>query len=278
MIACMSPVIFPAGSLVIKQGDQGNVLYIVERGILEVFNEAVSGRRLGKGSLFGELALLYNCTRTASVRVLSQEELAAEGIYSNGDAHLWALERTAFQHVMVERGLRKRSAVVNFLRSVKLFADLDEEALSKVVDVSSEREYMPGDYIVREGARGDTFFVIQSGGVRVTKNSPEPSKLHQQLTGQTCLTTANNNTPSSEIFLRRLGRGEYFGEKALTATTPTKSPLSPREGTTALRTANVIAEEGPDGSGVTCLVIDRETFHQLIQNKVQGFERPDLPE
>lgn len=276
MIACMSPVIFPAGSMIIKQGDQGNVLYIVECGILEVFNEAVSGRRLGKGALFGELALLYNCTRTASVRVLSTDQLAREGIYGNGDAHLWALERTAFQTVMVERGLRKRSQVFNFLRSVKLFADLDEEALSKVVDVSAEREYAPGDYIVREGARGDTFFVIQSGGVRVTKNSPEPSKLHQQLTGQASV-TSSNNTPSSEIFLRRLGRGEYFGEKALTATTPSKSPLSASEGT-ALRTANVIAEEGPEGSGVTCLVIDRETFHQLIQNKVQGFERPDLPE
>ena len=276
MIGCMSPVVFPAGSMVIKQGDPGNVLYIVESGTLEVFNETVSGRRLGRGALFGELALLYNCTRTASVRVLTKEELAAEGNYGSGDAHLWALERTAFQAVMVERGLRKRSQVFNFLRSVKLFTDWNEESLSKVVDVSVEKEYSPGDYIVREGARGDTFFVIQSGEVRVTKNTPD-SKLQQHLTGNVTTGNNNNNSPSSEIFIRRLGRGEYFGEKALTASTPSKGPTAASEGT-ALRTANVIAEKSGDDSGVTCLVIDREAFYQLILNNVQAFERPDLPE
>jgi len=262
----MSPVVFPAGSMVIKQGDAGNVIYIVENGSLEVFNEAVSGRRLGRGALFGELALLYNCTRTASIRVLSKEELASEGMFGAGDAHLWALERTAFQAVMVERGLRKRSQVFNFLRTVKLFADWNEESLSKVVDVSVEKDYSPGEYIVREGARGDTFFVICTGSVKVTKNPPD-SKLQQHLTGQ----APPPPTSPSEIFIRRLGKGDFFGEKALSAT----SPASP-DGT-ALRTANIIAEDS-DGSGVTCLVIDRETFHQLIQNKVQAFERPELPE
>lgn len=156
----MYPVSFPAGALVIREGDAGHVLYIVESGALEVFNETVSGRRLGRGALFGELALLYNCTRTASVRVVSQE---VED-HGHGGAHLWALERAAFQAVMVERGLRRRSLVFNFLRSVRLFSGLSEETLSKVVDVCVEREYTAGDYIVREGARGDTFFVIQEGG------------------------------------------------------------------------------------------------------------------
>lgn len=161
----MYPVSFPAGALVIKEGDAGNVLYIIESGTLEVFNETVSGRRLGRGALFGELALLYNCTRTASVRVFSKEQLQADGVQDSEGAHLWALERTAFQTVMIERGLRKRSQVFNFLKGVKLFSDLSEELLSKVVDVSVEKEYAAGEYIVREGARGDTFFVIQEGGL-----------------------------------------------------------------------------------------------------------------
>lgn len=161
----MYPVSFPAAALVIREGDAGNVLYIIESGTLEVFNETVSGRRLGRGALFGELALLYNCTRTASVRVISKEQLEAEGINGPEGAHLWALERNAFQTVMIERGLRKRSQVFNFLKGVKLFSGLSEESLSKVVDVSVEKEYGAGEYIVREGARGDTFFVIQEGGL-----------------------------------------------------------------------------------------------------------------
>lgn len=152
--------------MVIREGDPGNVLYIIESGHLVVYNETVSGRRLSRGALFGELALLYNCTRTASVRVMSPEELAKDGInVENGDAHLWALERSAFQSAMVESGLQVRSQLMDFLRKVKLFNGWSEEMLSKVVDVSSRREYRPGDYIVRQGARGDTFFVIQEGGL-----------------------------------------------------------------------------------------------------------------
>lgn len=251
LTSCMTPVIFPVGSIVIKEGDPGNVIYIVESGILEVYNETVSGRRLTRGALFGELALLYNCTRTASVRVLTADELAKEGFYGPGDAHLWALERTAFQAVMVERGLRKRSQVFNFLREVQLFSNWNEESLSKVVDVSEEKTYKPGDYIIREGNRGDTFFVIQRGYVRVTKNQPS----------------------GEEKFLRQLKKGDFFGEKALTASSPDTSTAGEK---IALRTANVIAESSPDSSDISCLVIDRDAFHQLISNKVEAFERPDL--
>ena len=159
----MYPVSFPAGSVVIQEGDAGNVLYIVESGAVEVYNDAVQ-RRLGPGSLFGELALLYNCTRTASVRVLTHKQLQEEGQDGSKGAQLWALERNAFQTVMIESGLRKRSQVLNFFKSVKLFSELSEESLSKVVEVSVAKEYPAGEYIVREGARGDTFFVIQDGG------------------------------------------------------------------------------------------------------------------
>lgn len=159
----MYPVIHPPGETIIREGEDGNQLYIIESGCLEAFNETVRGRRLTRGMLFGELALLYNCKRTASVRVCGKEELISNG-HSGSGAHLWVLERTAFQHVMVERGTRKRSQIFKFLKSVKLFADLSEESLSKVVDVTEEKDYRPGDYIIRQGARGDTFFVIQRGG------------------------------------------------------------------------------------------------------------------
>jgi cGMP-dependent protein kinase len=273
LAACMFPKSFPAGAVVIREGEEGNELYIIESGSLEVFNETVSGRRMGRGALFGELALLYNCKRTASVRVLSKDELNVNGVNGSEGAHLWVLKRTAFQAVMVEHGLRKRSQVLNFLKTVKLFSDLSEESLSKVVDVSSEREYAAGEYIVREGAKGDTFFVIQDGGlsvlfvVQLTSN-PSPLILTD------VRVTQKKNGEADEIFLRKLGKGDYFGEKALTTTSSPTHPgsITAAERGAALRTANVIAEPATDGlKGVTCLVIDREAFHQLIKNKVHEF-------
>ena len=37
-------------------------------------------------------------------------------------------------------------------------------------DVLEEVTYKAGEYIVRQGAGGDTFFIISKGSVQVTKN------------------------------------------------------------------------------------------------------------
>lgn len=54
--------------------------------------------------------------------------------------------------------------------------------------------YNNGDYIIRQGARGDTFFIISRGQVRVTIKQPD--------------------TPE-EKYIRTLSKGDFFGEKAL---------------------------------------------------------------
>lgn len=54
--------------------------------------------------------------------------------------------------------------------------------------------YNNGDYIVRQGARGDTFFIISRGQVRVTIKQPDTT---------------------DEKYIRTLSKGDFFGEKAL---------------------------------------------------------------
>ena len=43
-------------------------------------------------------------------------------------------------------------------------------SLFENTDVLEETTYKSGEYIVREGAGGDTFFIISKGSVNVTKN------------------------------------------------------------------------------------------------------------
>ena len=84
-----------------------------------------------------------------------------------------------------------------------------------------------------------------------------------------------NKETGDEAFIRKLHKGDFFGEKALTASSPTSSdPKIGENSSGALRTANVIAEDSTDHSGVSCLVIDREAFHQLISNRIQNFVPP----
>ncbi|XP_010781524.1 cGMP-dependent protein kinase 1-like [Notothenia coriiceps] len=112
--------------------------------------------------------------------------------------------------------------------NVPTFHDLQEDILSKLADILEETHYGDGEYIIRQGARGDTFFIISKGKVNVTRE----------------------DVPNGEpVYLRSLGKGDWFGEKALQGED--------------VRTANVIAAEA-----VTCLVIDRDSFKHLIG----GFE------
>lgn len=55
--------------------------------------------------------------------------------------------------------------------SVPTFKNLPEETLIKIADVLEETNYKEGEYIVRQGAGGDTFFIISKGRVRKGKKS-----------------------------------------------------------------------------------------------------------
>ena len=67
----------PAGSEVVRQGDRGDRFYVVADGELEVFVDGRSVATLEPGGSFGEIALLRDVPRTASVRALSDVELYA---------------------------------------------------------------------------------------------------------------------------------------------------------------------------------------------------------
>lgn len=215
IVESMYSVEYAEGALIIKEGDIGSMLYIMEDGRVEVTKEGKLLSYMSPGKVFGELAILYNCKRTATIK-------ASQG------CKLWAIDRKCFQTIMMRTGLIRQAEYTNFLKSVPTFQSLQEETLIKIADVLEETFYATGDYIIRQGARGDTFFIISKGRVRVTMK--QPGSLEERT-------------------IRSLEKGEFFGEKALQGED--------------IRTANIIADD-PDG--VTCLVIDRDSFNQLIGN------------
>ncbi|XP_017320490.1 cGMP-dependent protein kinase 1a isoform X1 [Ictalurus punctatus] len=211
IVDCMYPVEYGKDSCIIKEGDVGSLVYVMEDGKVEVTKEGLKLCTMGPGKVFGELAILYNCTRTATVKTLT-------------NVKLWAIDRQCFQTIMMRTGLIKHAEYMEFLKSVPTFHSHPEEILSKLADVLEETHYEDGDYIIRQGARGDTFFIISKGKVTVTRED-----------------SASQDT----MYLRSLGKGDWFGEKALQGED--------------IRTASVIAAET-----VTCLVIDRESYKHLI--------------
>jgi CRP-like cAMP-binding protein len=70
---------FEAGDEVITQGDVGETAYIVESGRLDVLKDGNKMYQLAEGDCFGEIALLSNVKRTATVRCLTPCELIVLG-------------------------------------------------------------------------------------------------------------------------------------------------------------------------------------------------------
>lgn len=214
-----------AGAYVIKEGDQGSHLYVSAEGDYEVIKDGKVLGQLGIGKAFGELAILYNCRRTASIRAISNGEV-------------WLLDRIVFQKIMMSTGKQRLADQVKFLKAVPLLKNLPDEVLNRLSDAFELVNFSHGDYIVRQGTSGDTFYIISEGQVRVTR----------RVEGK-----------KDEEEIRFLSRGDYFGEQALLKTD--------------FRTANVIGNT----KSVECLMLDRESFFQLVGD-MDELKKKDYPE
>jgi MFS family permease len=73
----------PAGTEVIRQGDIGDRFYVVDEGEFEIVIDGERVRVQGEGEFFGEIALLQDMPRTATVRALT-------------DGAVWALDQEEF--------------------------------------------------------------------------------------------------------------------------------------------------------------------------------------
>uniref|UniRef100_A0A8C6X2C5 cGMP-dependent protein kinase n=1 Tax=Naja naja TaxID=35670 RepID=A0A8C6X2C5_NAJNA len=167
------------GDIVVAEGDEGHAMYIVAEGELGVTQKGRHLRRLLPGDVFGELAVLYNCQRTATVMALTVVEL-------------WAIDRQIYRSIITENAKRKRALALAGLRGVKPLQGLSDADLSQLLDSAEERTFMPNEFIIQEGDEGRAFFFILTGEVDVTRN----------VDGQ-------------EEHIRVLKAGDHFGELSL---------------------------------------------------------------
>lgn len=143
IIYAMEEKTYHPGEYVIKQNDSGDCLFIVEEGELDCFKtfsknpEPVFLKKYFPGDSFGELALLYNTPRAAS-------------IISTTDTILWTLDRETFNHIIKDSARKKREKYESFLRSVEILSTVDDYELCLICDALKIYQYKAGDFIIKE--------------------------------------------------------------------------------------------------------------------------------
>ena len=160
----MHRVTVRAGENIITQGDRvADHFYVLESGsaVVRVRPRDDSGAprldepeslvgTLRAGDAFGELALLYDAPRAAT-------------IVASFDCGLWALKRATYLCVKRAHHERLRRRKRELVDAASVFAPLEESHRAVVVGVLSERSYDAGDVIVRKGDVGDEMFIVASG-------------------------------------------------------------------------------------------------------------------
>lgn len=183
---------FSEGDNVIKEGDDGDVLYVVESGLYDctkIFPGSTEPTHLTnyeQGAAFGELALLYNAPRAATITC-------------SESGTLYSLDRNTFNHIVKDAAAKRRERYEDFLAQVQILSSMEPYERSKLADAFKEDVFSPGDYVIKEGETGNVFYFIAEGEASATK-------------------TLEAGKPPVEVMSYK--KGDYFGERALIKNEP----------------------------------------------------------
>jgi hypothetical protein len=75
----LQPVAAGAGEVIIREGEAAESFYVIDDGTVEILEDGISRRTEGPGEFFGEIALLRDVPRTATVRATVPTSLFALG-------------------------------------------------------------------------------------------------------------------------------------------------------------------------------------------------------
>lgn len=148
-----------AGEVIIQQGStQGDYFYVLYKGkcTFEV-NDIPVGTAL-PGDSFGELALLFNAPRAATVKAA---EIAIE------PCTLFRVDQKSFRFILKQLTDEGASSKKSLLDSVSVLKDLDHASKTKIAAVMTPRPFEKGEQILKKGDAVTSLMIVQSGEVLV---------------------------------------------------------------------------------------------------------------
>ncbi|XP_046662439.1 cAMP-dependent protein kinase type II regulatory subunit isoform X2 [Homalodisca vitripennis] len=200
------------GDYIIKQGDDGDNFYVIQTGTYHAYVKLDDGTQKlihtyhDKGS-FGELALLYNQPRAATIQ-------------AGSEGSLWALDRQTFRRIILKSAFKKRKMYESLIDCVPMLKTLQSYERLNLADALIPRTYEDGDLIIKQGDAADGMYFVEAGTIKITIF----------------------NEDGKEVQVKEIKKGGYFGELALVTHKP-RAASAYAVGTTKLAFLDVEAFE-----------------------------------
>lgn len=179
------------GENVIQQGDDGDNFYVVESGQYSIYvktDDSEEPKKVGSydnSGSFGELALMYNMPRAATIT-------------ADTEGSLWAMDRQTFRRIVLKSAFKKRKMYEKLLESVPMLKALEPYERMNLADALVPRTFNDGELIIEQGDEADGMYFVEEGTVRITRAEQ----------GQ------------EEVQINTIEEGGYLGELALITNRP----------------------------------------------------------
>ncbi|CBY23785.1 unnamed protein product [Oikopleura dioica] len=188
---------------IIKEDEDGKEIFVLENGRIEVsyYDEDGTRKKLKEidapgadefsfafaRSTFGEIALVFETTRTANIIAVS-------------DCTCWTVNRDEFAAIMTNSNKQIYIDRSTFLRKIEFLNHLSDYEVAKIAHVAWDESYKKGEFIVKEKEQGDTFYIIKKGICNVYQKSGK-----------------------EQILINQMNVFDHFGEKALRQANETRT-------------------------------------------------------
>ncbi len=218
------------GETVFREGDAGDSLFFVTRGLVVITAGVQKLGQLGPGECFGEFSFLTGQPRTAAVRTIEPTELlelSAAELRSVVESHP-RLEEILYR-------MYRERALVNVLAHSPLFDMLGVEDRENIAVQVELVTYAAGDPVFQRGEEGGAVYLVKRGSVEIRAMGPN----------------------EEEVSLAVLRPHQFFGEVSFLTGVPRTASVIPLENCELLK----LGEEA-----VRQLVQDYPDLKQVLQS------------
>lgn len=209
-----------AGGYVVRQGEEGLDAFLLARGVLNVVREQDSGSVvlavLGPGAFFGEMSLVSNAPRAASVVAVEVAQVFA--------APRAALEALGAREPTIGRTLGEfchHRMVANLVRHSRILSAVEQSRRAELIGRFKPKSFARGAALVRQAEEAGRLYLIASGEVEVRQMDSDGDR----------------------VVIAQLGPGDVVGEISLVLRRPATADVVAVHTTVALELTREQFEE-----------------------------------